>query len=89
MDNYLARLAQLGPVEDLNGMLDHVMDHPITMPEIVNDTRQMLSLLPSPADRQAVLSALSTYVQRVIAVDGVVQPTERESLARWYDAIAY
>lgn len=87
MENYLAQLGQVGPIEDLKGMFDHVMDQPVTLPDLLADTKQLLDLLPTAVDRQAVIYAMADYAQQVITADGLEHPIEREAFNQWYNAL--
>ena len=88
IENYKNQLAQRGPVNDVQYIFDHIWDHPVTLQEVINDTRDLLDMMPAPADKQAVVASLAGYIQRVIWADGSEHPDEREALITWMNALA-
>ena len=88
IDNYKNRLAQVGPVSDVQQTFDTIWDHPITLQEVINDTRTLLDQLPTPGDKQAVVATLAHYIQQVIWADGNEHPAERDAAIAWLNALA-
>ncbi|MBQ7691957.1 MAG: TerB family tellurite resistance protein [Muribaculaceae bacterium] len=88
IDNYKNRLAQVGPVSDVQQTFDTIWDHPITLQEVINDTRALLDLLPTAGDKQAVVATLAHYIQQVIWADGNEHPAERDAAIAWLNALA-
>ena len=88
IDNYKNRLAQVGPVSDVQHTFDTIWDHPITLQEVINDTRALLDLLPTVGDKQAVVASLANYIQQVIWADGSEHPAERDAAINWMNALA-
>ena len=88
IENYKNRLAQVGPVSDVQGIFDGILRKPVSLSEVINDTKALLQLMPTPADRQAVVVTLANYIQRIIMADGVEHPAEREALNTWLKSLA-
>lgn len=88
IENYKARLSQVGPMNEVQYIFDHVWDHPVTLQEVINETRELLDMMPAPADKQAIVASLAGYIQHVIMADGVEHPDEREALITWMNALA-
>lgn len=88
IENYKNRLAQVGPVSDVQGMFNQIFEKPVSLSEVINETRDLLRLMPTPADRQAVVVTLANYIQRIIMADGVEHPAEREALNTWLKSLA-
>ncbi|MBR6248597.1 MAG: TerB family tellurite resistance protein [Muribaculaceae bacterium] len=84
---YLDRLAEVGDVSDVRYMIEHATDVPVSMDELVGETRRLLNSLPTPADRQAVTWALYRFIDKVIHVDGVVREPEREAFETWINSL--
>ena len=83
----LDRLAEVGDVSDVRYMIEHATDVPVSMDELVGETRRLLNSLPTPADRQAVTWALYRFIDKVIHVDGVVREPEREAFETWINSL--
>ena len=83
MENYKNQLAQVGPISDVQGIFNRIFDKPVSLSEVINETRDLLQLMPTPADKQAVVVSLGYYIQRVIMADGVEHPAEREAYNTW------
>lgn len=87
MENYKNQLAQVGPISDVQGFFNRVFDKPVSLSEVINETRDLLQLMPTPADKQAVVVTLANYIQRVIMADGVEHPAEREAYNTWLQSL--
>ena len=88
IENYKNRLAQVGPVSDVRQVFDTIWTHPVTLQEVIDDTRALLAMLPTPGDRQAVVASLANYIQSVIWADGMEHPAERDAMIAWMNALA-
>ena len=88
IENYKNRLAQAGPVSDVQQTFDTIWDHPITLDEVIGDTRLLLDQLPTVGDKQAVVASLAHYIQQVIWADGNEHPAERDAAIAWLNALA-
>ena len=88
IENYKNRLAQVGPMNEVQHIFDTIWDHPVTLQEVINDTRSLLAMLPAPGDKQAVVASLANYIQHVIWADGTEHPAEREAAITWLNALA-
>ena len=84
---YVDKLSQVGDVSEVRDMLEHATDQPITLEEVIDETRQLLNSLSTPADRQAVVWALYRFINKVVLVDGVVHPRESEAFEKWINAL--
>ena len=88
IDNYINRLAQYGPVDELKYMLNTALSTRYTHDDVVADTRELLDCFESPADKQAIVVALANFSQKVIMADGVEHPNETQALMNWLQALA-
>lgn len=87
IENYINRLASVGPVDEVRQMLQNSLNLRFTLEEIVADTRQLLNYFPSPADKRAIVLAMYNFIQKVIMADGVEHEREKEALAQWANAL--
>ncbi len=87
IENYKNRLAQVGPVSDVQNIFDQIWQKPVSLSEVINDTKSLLQLMPTAADRQAVVVTLANYIQRIIMADGMEHPAEREALNTWLKSL--
>lgn len=87
IDNYKNQLAQVGPISDVYGIFNQIFDKPVSLSEVINETHDLLQLMPTPADRQAVVVTLANYIQRVIMADGMEHPAEREAYNTWVQSL--
>lgn len=87
LDNYLAQLAGVGPVDEVKDMIEHAMDRPVTFDEVVADTREVLDMFTTAGEREMIEMSLFNFINSVIRADGVEHPAERESFIAWANAI--
>ncbi|MBO7609573.1 MAG: TerB family tellurite resistance protein [Muribaculaceae bacterium] len=83
IENYKNQLAQVGPISDVQGIFNQIFNKPVSLSEVINETHDLLDLMPTPADKQAVVVSLGYYIQRIIMADGMEHPAEREAYNTW------
>lgn len=88
IDNFINRLSQVGPVDDLRDMLNNALNTVYTLDEVVADTRQLLDCFESGEDKKAIILALANLIQGIIMADGTEHPNERQALLNWAQALA-
>ena len=51
IENYKNQLAQVGPISDVQGIFNQIFNKPVSLSEVINETHDMLDLMPTPADK--------------------------------------
>ena len=87
IENYINRLSQVGPVDEVKDMLENALNTRFTLEEIIADTRQLLGYFPEVEDKKAIVLSMYNFIQQVIQADGVEHPAEKDALLQWANAL--
>ncbi|MBQ1724246.1 MAG: TerB family tellurite resistance protein [Muribaculaceae bacterium] len=88
IENYLAQLSKVGPVDEVQDMLRKALYNRFTLEEVVADTKALLAQFDRPLDRQSIIMSLFQFIDKVVKADGVERGEEKSAIIAWAKALA-
>jgi len=86
IDNYIQKLSEIGPVDDVKDEIIALTDKSFTLDEVVADTRDLLEDF-NGLEKMLIRSTLTQFAKKIIKADGTEAPAEKTAYAMWKEAI--
>jgi len=86
IESYIAKLEAFGPVDEIRGSIEGMLNLTPTLDEVVSDTKALLDDF-SGFEQALIRATLISFVKKVIACDGDKCEAEMKNFEAWKDAI--
>jgi len=84
--NFIDKLSQIGPVDDVKDLLEDTINHKYGLAEIISETNDLLDDFEE-RERAAIKIMLLGFVEQVIAADGIQHKVERQNMEAWWQSL--
>ena len=86
IESYISKLESIGPVDEVRGSLESILNQNPTLDEVIADTNNLLADF-NGFERALIKATLTQFIQKVIACDGEKCEAEMENFKAWKAAI--
>ncbi|MBQ8071324.1 MAG: hypothetical protein IJ202_10800 [Bacteroidales bacterium] len=86
IESYIAKLEAIGPVDEVRGSLESMLQLTPTLDEVVADTNALLADF-NGFEQALIKATLIAFVKKVIACDGEKCEQEMKNFEAWKEAI--
>ena len=86
INKFIHKLSAIGPVDEVKGNLESLLDKDITLDEIVAETNSLLADF-NGLEKALICGTLVQFVKRVIDADGEQAEIEKKNFEAWKAAI--